>query len=114
MTGVENITVLGLGDKELVKLSKKMMLSLNRDEMVRIQNYFMGRDRNPTDAELEMIAQTWSEHCKHKVMNAEINYVEVEGGKEVKNELVDSLFKSYIKKATDEIGARKPNFLISV
>jgi len=38
-----------------------------------------GLGPNPTDAELEMIAQTWSEHCKHKIFNAEIEYSRAAG-----------------------------------
>ncbi|MFH1225368.1 MAG: phosphoribosylformylglycinamidine synthase subunit PurL [Candidatus Diapherotrites archaeon] len=120
------VNILGLNDKQLLALGKKMLLSLNREEMLAIQAYFKGTGRNPTDAELETIAQTWSEHCKHKVMNAEIEYTETEsaGGKKgaakdagkgvQKRETIDSLFRTYIKRATEEIEKRKPKFLVSV
>lgn len=53
-----------------------------------------------TDCEWEIIGQTWSEHCKHKEFNAEIHYKDLDTGE---SKVVDSLFKSKIKKSTDEI-----------
>ena len=58
--------------------------------------------RAPTDVELEMIAQTWSEHCKHKIFNATIRYHARTGAEE----RIDSLFRTYIR-ATTEAVARK-------
>ena len=49
--------------------------------------------------QVEAIAQTWSEHCKHKIFNARIDYHDPEG----KVQRIDSLFNSYIKRATEEI-----------
>ncbi|MDY6861352.1 MAG: phosphoribosylformylglycinamidine synthase, partial [Thermodesulfobacteriota bacterium] len=71
--------------EELLKLSKDMVWALNVEEMAAIQNYFkrsktlkeretLGLSINPTDVEMEAIAQTWSEHCKHKIFNALITY----------------------------------------
>ncbi|MCD5397943.1 AIR synthase related protein, partial [candidate division NPL-UPA2 bacterium] len=57
--------------------------------------------KNPTDVELESIAQTQSEHCKHKIFNGLLEYRE-----DGRVEKVDSLFKTYIKRATDEIRKR--------
>lgn len=48
-------------DDELMDLSKDTLF-LNLEEMKVVQNYFKEIDRDPTDCELEMIAQTWSEH----------------------------------------------------
>ena len=55
---------------------------------------------DPTDCELEIIAQTWSEHCKHKEFSALINYKDLATGE---TKQVDSLFKTYIKDATSEV-----------
>ena len=55
-----------------------------------------------TDAELECLAQTWSEHCKHKIFNARIAYDDGEG----RISEIDSLFSTYIKRSTREIRAR--------
>ena len=57
-----------LDDADLVKLSKDGQLSLSLDEMRTIQAHFITLDREPTDVELETIAQTWSEHCSHKTL----------------------------------------------
>lgn len=57
---------------ELFELSKKNLLFLNMTEMQAIQKYFKGLDREPTDCELEVLAQTWSEHCVHKTFKADL------------------------------------------
>lgn len=65
-TGIEPITT--LCDEELIQLSARRELHLNLAEMKAIQRHFQEVGREPTDAELETIAQTWSEHCGHKTM----------------------------------------------
>jgi phosphoribosylformylglycinamidine synthase len=62
----------------------------------------------PTDVELELLAQTWSEHCKHKIFNAKINYEDTETGEK---EHIDSIFKTFVKGSTDTINS---DFLVSV
>lgn len=57
--------------KELLALSKDTLF-LNLSEMQAIQKYFRGINRDPTDCELEVLAQTWSEHCVHKTFKAEL------------------------------------------
>ncbi len=120
--GVEEID-LEISDEGLLQLSQTRLLALDLREMKTIQNYL----RNPmvmddrrkwnlgkrmTDVELEAIAQTWSEHCKHKIFNARIAYVNEQDHQEG----VDSLFKTYIKGATEEIRSSLGNgdFCISV
>ncbi|MDD3807398.1 MAG: AIR synthase-related protein, partial [Candidatus Marinimicrobia bacterium] len=101
-------------DESLLKLSEDMLLSLNKEEMKAIQAYYFredvqaarkkaGLDINPTDCELEIFGQTWSEHCKHKEFNAVIHYHDEETGND---EMIDSLFKTYIYKSTDIIQKR--------
>jgi phosphoribosylformylglycinamidine synthase II len=98
-----------VSDQELLNLSKKMVLSLNLAEMKAIQNYYSdpaiktqrqeaGLPELPTDCEIEVLAQTWSEHCKHKEFNALIQYEDLETGEK---KTIDSLFKTYIKGATE-------------
>jgi phosphoribosylformylglycinamidine synthase len=111
---------LAVADDELIRISRQGILSLSLEEMQAIRDHFRsesvvrGRveydlsDR-PTDVELECIAQTWSEHCKHKIFNASIDYEDEQG----RHLPIKSLFKSYIKRATDEIGERVP-WLVSV
>jgi phosphoribosylformylglycinamidine synthase len=64
-----------------------------------------GLGRRPTDAELECLAQTWSEHCKHKIFNATITYAE--GGRPP--ETLRSLFATYIQRVTREIDQEVKN-----
>lgn len=70
----------------------------------------------PTKAELELIAQTWSEHCKHRIFSASISYVGpsiqatagVAGDKALK---IDSLFKTFIKAVTDKLETKRTDLL---
>ncbi|OGX88642.1 AIR synthase-related protein [Hymenobacter glacialis] len=107
----EVISLTGLSDAELVQLSKENIYALNLEEMQAVRDHFAAADTraerqaaglptDPTDCELEIIAQTWSEHCKHKEFSALINYKDLETGEEKQ---VDSLFKTYIKDATSEV-----------
>lgn len=93
---------------QLVEISKQMKLSLSRADMLAVQKIFQDEDRDPTDVELEVIAQTWSEHCKHRIFNAKI-YHTLDGEQEV----VDSLFKTYIRAVTEKIREEKPDFVLS-
>lgn len=110
---------INVSDKELLEISEKGILSLSLEEMKAIKRYYEREDvikkrkekklpKWPTDIELEVFAQTWSEHCKHKIFNAIIEYKE-------DNEVtvVNSLFKTYIKGATDII-KKKRNDLLSL
>ncbi|MBI2899339.1 MAG: phosphoribosylformylglycinamidine synthase subunit PurL [Planctomycetes bacterium] len=85
---------LNAGDDDLAEIGRKLGLSLTAKELRRIQEHFRGAGRNPTDVELETLAQTWSEHCKHKTFTGDIVY----GG-----ELVQNLLKSTIMKATRDL-----------
>ncbi len=98
----------------LAQLSGSLVLSLDVREMMEIQDYFKKLGRNPTRAELEMLAQTWSEHCKHKTFNAVIECSDSEGNLTT----INGLFSTYIKKATVDVGAalgdRGEEWLVSV
>ena len=63
-----------LSDPELETLSREGQLYLTLVEMQTIRDHFVALDRDPTDAELETIAQTWSEHCSHKTLAGRIHY----------------------------------------
>jgi len=104
---------LDLPDEELLRISSGRVLALSLEEMKILRDYLkneailaerrkVGLGARMTDAELECLAQTWSEHCKHKIFNARIAYDE--GGGKVSE--IDSLFKTCIKRATGEIRAR--------
>src|SRR3990167_2037776 len=70
-------------------------LALDLDQMKTIRDYFKKQKRNPTDVELESLAQTWSEHCKHTIFANPID------------EIKDGLYKTYIKGATKLIREKK-------
>lgn len=96
---------LNVNDEELVIIGKKGIansdgtrngpLALDLNYMKAIQTYFKKLGRNPTDIELESIAQTWSEHCKHTIFADPMD------------EIKDGLFKTYIKAATEKIRKKK-------
>ncbi len=101
-------------DAQLERISKEMLLALDLNEMQAIQAYFQNqliqreREKNglpvlPTDCELEIIGQTWSEHCKHKEFNATITYTDLENGRK---KTIHSLFKTYIRRSTEIIRER--------
>lgn len=93
------VDLISAKDKELVQLSKQGQLYLNLAEMKAIQKYFKGLERNPTDIELETVAQTWSEHCHHKTFRGNIRYRVKENSK-FKTKMIRNLLKSTIAKAT--------------
>jgi phosphoribosylformylglycinamidine synthase len=101
---------LQISDGQLLDISRKGMLALNLDEMLKIQQHIaapqvvaerakVGLGAELTDVELEALAQTWSEHCKHKIFSAKIEYEDENGNRET----IDSLFKTYIVGATSDI-----------
>lgn len=77
-------------------------LALDLGSMKAIQAHFQTLHRSPTDVELESLAQTWSEHCKHTIMNSPID------------DISEGLFSYYIRRATDKILKTKKNFCVSV
>ena len=91
------VPIRNLDDAGLIKLSKDGQLSLSIDEMKTIQAHFRSLDREPTDIELESIAQTWSEHCSHKTLKGIIDC----DGKRYQNLLKETIFG-----ATQEIRKR--------
>jgi len=112
---VATIDIFAMSDGELLEFSKANTLALSLAELHAIKAYYarpgvresraaMGLPPLPTDAEIEMLAQTWSEHCKHKIFNARITYRDEDAGTE---EVVDSLFKTCIAGSTREVRAAK-------
>lgn len=102
---VERINLADLDDDQLVALSRERRLALNLAEMQVLRDYSRQVNRPLTDAELEMVAQTWSEHCYHKTFRAKINYInhdEIDPatGQPVKEE-IDGLLKTTIRAATE-------------
>jgi phosphoribosylformylglycinamidine synthase II len=104
---------LHVNDEELLRLSEERTLALTLEEMRYFRSYFDREDvrearkaarisEDPTDVELECFAQTQSEHCKHKIFNAHIEYRE-----NGRVEHVHSLFKTYISAATKKLSQKK-------
>jgi len=90
----KTIPLLNADNKRLEEISTSGQLSLNLQEMQSIQKYYQSIKREPTDVEIETIAQTWSEHCVHKTFKGIIDF---NGTK------IDNLLKSTIMKATSEL-----------
>ncbi len=105
---------LNISEEELLKLGKEGIpnkdgtrrgpLALDKEYLHTIKDYFEKEGRNPKDIELESIAQTWSEHCKHTIFAAKID------------DNPEGLYKGFIKKATREIrnAKGKDDFCVSV
>ena len=103
-----HISISTLDGEALFAISKEMKLSLSREDMLAVQKYFAETGREPTDVELEVIAQTWSEHCKHRIFSAKIEHT-----RNGVTETVDGIFKTYIRDVSVEIMKRKPGFVLS-
>ena len=101
---VERIALTGLDDNALMQLSRARLLSLDRAEMRAIQEFYAELERDPTDIELETLAQTWSEHCVHKTFRASIDFTWQAADGTVKQQTqVDGLLKQYIRAATEQL-----------
>ncbi|MEA2001851.1 MAG: phosphoribosylformylglycinamidine synthase subunit PurL, partial [Actinomycetota bacterium] len=102
---VAQVPLAGFDRQGLVELSKQRRLSLDGDEMEAIQEYFATRDRAPTDVELEMLAQTWSEHCVHKTFKALISYTGPPPGEiePATTTIIDGILDAHIRAATETI-----------
>ena len=100
------VDLLSADDKKLLEISSRGQLFLNIIEMCAIKGYFKKLKRNPTDCELETVAQTWSEHCYHKTFRGKIDYKEFtrsQGHKVARKIKIDGLLKSTIMKVTKEL-----------
>ncbi len=101
------VAILEMSNEELMILGKQGIanedrtrrgpLALDITYLKSIQAYFRRIGRNPTDVELEALAQTWSEHCKHTIFANPLD------------EITEGLFKRYIKGATEKIRREKGN-----
>ena len=81
-----------LDDEGLMRLSREGQLYLQLAEMQTIQGHFAELGRQPTDIELETIAQTWSEHCSHKTLAGRIAYRDEKGTRKFENMLKETIF----------------------
>ncbi|TDA31639.1 MAG: phosphoribosylformylglycinamidine synthase subunit PurL, partial [Hadesarchaea archaeon] len=86
--------------EELSRISLEMGLAMNLREMEECKKYFSRKGRDPTDVELQGIAQTWSEHCFHKTFKGVVRV----GRKRVR------LFRDFIARVTEELS---PSWCVS-
>ncbi len=102
---VADAVELEINDQELETLGKQGIknedgsrrgpLGLSLLYLQAIRDYFRSEGRNPKDIEIETLAQTWSEHCKHTIFASPID------------EVKDGLYRHFIKRATMEIREKR-------
>ena len=103
-----------MDDEALQKASRDNTWALTLRELHCIRDQFATPDEqarrkaaglpaDPTDVEMEVLAQTWSEHCKHKIFASRIHYENKETGQ---REEVNNLYKTCIRDATAAIRKR--------
>jgi len=97
---IVEVPIRDLDNEGLMKLSKEGDLFLNLTEMKAIQDHYRRLGREPRDVELEMIAQTWSEHCVHKTFRSDVR---VRDGKGNVIDEIPNLIKSTIFAATQKL-----------
>ncbi len=99
---VHPIPLAHLAKDGLEKLSQDGGLALDGEEMLAIQAHFAAQGRAPTRMELETLAQTWSEHCKHKTLTGRVRW---------QGKVIDNLLKSTIAHVTHSL---ERDFCVSV
>jgi phosphoribosylformylglycinamidine synthase len=99
---VHAVPLAGLDGEALEKLSRDGGLALDGLEMSAIQQHFAGLRRAPTRLELETLAQTWSEHCKHKTLTGNVTF---------EGRTIQNLLKSTIARVTHQLNR---DFCVSV
>ncbi|HEX4797604.1 MAG TPA: phosphoribosylformylglycinamidine synthase subunit PurS [Humisphaera sp.] len=101
---LRHVALRQLTDEQLQKLSREGHLFLSLAEMKAIQNYFREQNREPTDIELETLAQTWSEHCVHKTLKSGVEVeVQDESGEAIGKRSYKNLIKETIFASTMEL-----------
>ena len=97
---MKHVDLLGADEAGLAHIGRDY--SLSKDELTAVKAYYVSLERNPTDAEMETLGQTWSEHCVHKTFKARLNF---------EGKIIDNLLKSTVMKATKELS---PPWCLSV
>ncbi len=87
--GRVEISLMEVSDEELMRISDDGGLSLDLAEMKAIRDHYREKGREPSEIELETIAQTWSEHCCHKTLTGAVEH----GDLRYKNLLKDTIFR---------------------
>ncbi|WP_299465869.1 phosphoribosylformylglycinamidine synthase subunit PurL [uncultured Gimesia sp.] len=86
------IPIRSMNDKQLETLSREGQLYLNLTEMRTIKKYYVDQAKDPTDIELESVAQTWSEHCSHKTLAGRIHFRDDKRDIHFENMLKETIF----------------------
>ncbi|HEY7116444.1 MAG TPA: phosphoribosylformylglycinamidine synthase subunit PurS [Tepidisphaeraceae bacterium] len=98
---LRHVEIRNLSDEQLKTLSREGHLFLSLAEMRAIQSYYREQGREPTDVELETLAQTWSEHCVHKTLKSTVEVeVQDESGKTIGSRRYGNLIKETIFDST--------------
>jgi len=92
---LKRVRMLGLTGTRLETVRREF--GFDKREFDAILAYFAKSGRNPTDVELETLAQTWSEHCVHKTFKGKIRF---------DGQVIDNLLRSTIAKATRDLNKR--------
>jgi phosphoribosylformylglycinamidine synthase len=103
---VEVIALRDASDMALLDISTTRRLALDLAEMQAIRAYYQREGRDPSDVELEMLAQTWSEHCVHKTFRAVIDFqnkADASGMESMPPQMIDGLLRTYIRAATERV-----------
>ncbi|MBU0640501.1 MAG: phosphoribosylformylglycinamidine synthase subunit PurS [Planctomycetes bacterium] len=117
---LRHVALRNLDDEALERLARDGHLFLALDEMRAIQAHFRTLEREPTDLELETLAQTWSEHCVHKTLTSAVVYrgapLPSNGGRAASSDdkpdrvtvlRYENLLKDTIVRATEELMAAR-------
>ena len=97
---LNHVDLLGATGEDLLRIGRDY--SLNKSEIAAVKGYYAALERNPTDAEMETLGQTWSEHCVHKTFRGNFDF---------EGQIINNLLKSTIMKATRELS---PPWCLSV
>ena len=106
-------------DEELLRVSGQRLLALDLGEMRTIRGHYeregvrenrlkRGLPGWPTDVEMEVLAQPWSEHCKHKIFQARVDYREsADAPAALGDRTIESLFRTCLRDPTMAIIERR-------
>ncbi len=101
---IRHVAIRWLNDEALAKLSREAHLFLSLSEMRAVRDQYLSVGRDPTDLELETLAQTWSEHCGHKTLKSAVDYSGEDFGRPgTVNVRFDNLLKETIVHATQSL-----------
>ncbi|MGJ8669731.1 MAG: phosphoribosylformylglycinamidine synthase [Oceanococcus sp.] len=105
------LVTIDLGSDALAALARsnvELGLALSDEEMGHLAHFYAGVERNPSDAELMMFAQINSEHCRHKIFNAQWT----RDGVAFEHSLFDMIRMTYAQTPQGVLSAYKDNAAI--